>query len=159
MILRRNFFPWPSSSIRRTRSSGRLFFLPLIGLHRLLDGARDKVSSRIATFLWLARITLRWPQLFPEFRVQQKWDSVHSGGRADEVSDEWDWKIAAAGGFDLALRTVRGGVRRPHRSDSRSEHPRCEGQHLGVEARAAAKRCGPAHCRVARRTLVAIKLP
>src|SRR5260370_7757308 len=52
MTLRPNFFPWPSSSIRRTRSSGRLFFLPLIGLLRLLDGARDKVSSRVATFLF-----------------------------------------------------------------------------------------------------------
>src|SRR6266851_1869269 len=70
-----------------------------------------------------------------------------------EVSDERGWKIAAIGGFDFALRTVRGGVRRPYRCDSRSEHPRCEGQHLGVEARGAAKGCGPASCRLARRNL------
>src|SRR5713226_5767086 len=102
MILRRNFFPSPSSSIRRTPSSGRLFSLPRIGLLRLLDAARDKVSSpEQPPPFWLARITLRRPQLFPEFRVQQKWNSVHSGGRADEVSDEWDWKIAATDGFDF----------------------------------------------------------
>src|SRR5260370_37357522 len=124
MILRRNFFPSPSSSIRRTRSSGPLFSLLRIGLLRLLDAARDKVSSpELLPPFWLARITLRWPQLFPELRVQQKWDSVHSGGRADEVSNEWAWKITATDGFDFALRTVRRGGRRPTLCDSLSEHP------------------------------------
>src|SRR5260370_20340457 len=132
MILRRNFFPWRSSSIRRNRSSGQLFSLVGIGLLRLVDAARDKVSSpELPPPFWLARITLRWPQLFPELRVQQKWDSVHSGGRADEVSNEWAWKITATDGFDFALRTVRGGVRRPHLCDSPSRHPPGQGQPPG----------------------------
>jgi len=39
------FFPWRSSLTNQIPSSGQLFSLPRIGLPRLLDAARDKVSS------------------------------------------------------------------------------------------------------------------
>src|ERR1700674_5041261 len=44
-ILHRNFILWPSNLINRTPSSGRLFFLPRIGLLGPRDAAPGKGSG------------------------------------------------------------------------------------------------------------------
>src|SRR2546429_2161950 len=45
------------------------------------------------------------------------------GGRSDEISDEWHWKIAAPDGFAFDSWTAARRLRRPRLRDSRCEYP------------------------------------
>src|ERR1700675_1397951 len=72
-ILHKNFIPWPSSLINRTPSSGRLFFLPRIGLLGPRDAAPGHGSGPelpSSTFFAGWRTFHGWPLLFLEFWVQ-----------------------------------------------------------------------------------------
>src|SRR2546429_2380577 len=152
----RSFIPWPLSSINRTPSSGRLFFHHRIGVLGAPDSGpgclrQPELPSFTAYPLIHTGFYGRNSSSHAGFNISR--DGVRFGGRSDEVSDEGHWKITATGSCDFGWRAVARRLRRSHHRDSRSGHPRREGELLGLETRPATEGRGATARRVARRDL------